>query len=420
MIGVLGISHKSAPVNIREKLAFAADELDAVSEALIGTGFFKELVFLSTCNRSEVYFVANEICSAGAAKNIKRVLAETKGIDGNLDPYLFQKFHTDAVKHLFSVVAGLDSMILGEYQIVSQVKGAYNDADARGAVGKVFHRLFTKALECSKQVRVETPFNRGAHSVSYAAVTKCAELFPDLTERNILIIGAGDTGELVLRNFAKKGCRNITISNRTEEKAVELAQSFGARVLPFGDMFNGIHDAEIIVSSISCKEPLLDAARVMPAMNGHEKVVMIDLGVPRNIDDDVSTIPSVTLFNVDDLEEVVVMNEERKQEYISVAQDIVDRKVEEFGQWLDEQSLSPAISSINKRIVAILDDELTAVKGMISEDEYLKLEKYNRFIARKLKNKFVKRLKELTDNGRKSEYVSIINLLFDEENDEQN
>src|SRR5690606_27135597 len=215
--------------------------------------------------------------------------------------------------------------------------------------------------------------------VSYAAVTKCAELFSDLTQRNILIIGAGDTGELVLRNFAKKGCRNITISNRTEEKAVELAQSFGARVLPFGDMFNGIHDAEIIVSSISCKEPLLDAARVMPAMNGHEKVVMIDLGVPRNIDDDVSTIPSVTLFNV---EEVVAVKQERKQEYISVAQDIVDRKVEECGQWVDEQSLSPAISSINKRIVAILDDELTAVKGMISEDEYLKLEKDNRFIAR--------------------------------------
>jgi glutamyl-tRNA reductase len=346
------------------------------------------------------------------------VLTELKNCEDDIKPFLFEHYHKEAVHHLFKVVAGLDSMILGEYQIVAQVKAAYAEAETRGAIGKKFHRLFNKALESSKLVRLKTPFNQGAYSVSYAAVEKCYEQFSNLADRNILIIGAGDTGELVLKNFVKKGCRNICITNRTEEKALALANDCNGRVLPFENMLEGIHEAEIIVTSVSGKDPILDAEMVRAHLNGHERVVMIDLGVPRNIDADVANIEAVTLLNVDDLEEVVAMNAERKLEYVSVAEDIVAEKVEEFTLWLNEQNLAPAIKNIDKAISELYKKELAAYKKSFSEDEFEQVQKFNRYVSKKLKNQLVRQLKSVTDNGRITEFVGIINLLFDENNNE--
>lgn len=419
MIGVIGVSHKSASVKVREKLAIDSGDADVITRKLMDQGYFKELLILSTCNRTELYFNAEGICSGGTLKAVSTVLAEVKEIAEDTRPFLYQKVQNMAISHLFSVVAGLDSMILGEYQIVAQVKQAFKEAEARKSVGKVFHRMFNKALESSKQVRGQTPFNRGALSVSYAAVEKSLEYFPDLVNRNILIIGAGDTGELVLKNFAKKGCQNITITNRTEDKAFQLARPYKAKVLPFSEIMKGIHDAEIVVSSISCKEAFLNAANVLPSLNGHEHIVMIDLGVPRNIDDDVAAIPKVKLFNIDDLEEVIALNFSRKQEYVSIAEEIVSQKVEEFTVWLNEQNLAPAIKKIDERISKIYNTELELHKGSLTEEEYAALEKHSLHISKKLKNEFVKRLKEVTDNGSITDFVSVINLLFDEEKNEQ-
>lgn len=415
MIGVIGLSYKSASVGIRERLALDGAEARVLTERLLANVYFREVVVLSTCNRTEIYFAAEEICSNGAFKVVSNTLVELTGIEEDIRTALFQRYHREAVQHLFRVVAGLDSMILGEYQIVSQVKTGFAEAEQQHSVGKIFHRLFNKALECSKQVRMSAPFNQGAYSVSYAAVEKCSEHFPDLPNRNILVVGAGDTGELVLKNFVKKGCKNIAVTNRTHDKAVELAAAYGGRVLPFDDLMQGVHDAEIIVTSVAAKEPLLNATKIRPHLNGHERIVMIDLGVPRNIDVDVAEVPAVNLLNVDDLKEVIAVNTERKQEYVSVAEAVVEEKVEEFTQWLNEQNLAPAIQNIDKAISRLYQRELETYRSSFSEEEFEQVQKFNRYISKKIKNKLVKQLKEVTDNGRRTEYIGVINLLFDEQ-----
>ncbi|TCO06136.1 glutamyl-tRNA reductase [Natronoflexus pectinivorans] len=413
MIGVIGVSHKSASVKVREQLAFDREEADLLARRILSGEYIKELVILSTCNRTEIYFSAENICTNGAAKIIHGALQGVKNFSEDIQTYLFQLFHHDTVRHFFRVTSGMDSMIVGEYQIVAQVKNSYAEAEERGSIGKLFHRFFNKALECSKQVRMSTPFNRGACSVSYAAVEKCFEQFCDLENRNILLVGTGDTGELVLKNLHKKGCRNISVTNRTEETARKLASEYSCNVLPFEQLMDGIHTAEIIITSIAGKEPIFNAELIQPHLNGHEKVLMIDLGVPRNIHSNVSDIPFITLYNVDDLEEVIAMNAERKQEYVAVAEAIVDEKVKEFTNWLNGQNLAPAIRNIDKVIDAIYEKELNAFKGEFSDDEFEQMRKFNTHMSKKLKSRIVRRLKNVSDNGRLTEYVSVINQLFD-------
>ncbi len=414
MIGVIGVSHKSASVRVREKLAFDSNEAGFLASAILKNKYFREVVILSTCNRTEIYFVAEEICTNGAFKSIKSILTDTCNLEEDIQPYLFQYYHKETVRHLFKVVSGLDSMILGEYQIVSQVKAAYADAEENGRIGKIFHRFFNKALACSKHVRMSTPLNQGAFSVSYAAVEKCNEQFADLASRSILLIGAGDTGELVLKNLVRKGCHNILITNRTKDKAEELASLYKGKVLPYENLMHGIHDAEIIISSITCKDPILEATQIKPWLNGHEKMVMIDLGVPRNIHPNVAEIQGMTLLNVDDLEEVIAMNAERKQEYVSLAEEIVETHVNEYTKWLNEQNLAPTIKNIEKAILSLYQNELDAYKNNLSEAELEEIRKFNQYMSRKIKNKIVRQLKTVTDNGRITEFVGVINQLFEE------
>ncbi|ASB47699.1 glutamyl-tRNA reductase [Alkalitalea saponilacus] len=413
MIGVIGVSQKSAPVKVREQLALDSAEADLLAEKIMAANYFKDLVILSTCNRTEIYFSAEGICSSGATKLVQKALFQIKQFDEDIQPYLFNYFHEDTVRHLFRVTSGLDSMILGEYQIVSQIKSSYTEAEERGSIGTLFHRFFNKALECSKQVRMSTPFNRGACSVSSAAVEKCFEQFPDLPERNILIIGTGDTGELVLKNLHKKGCQNISLINRTEETAQQLATAFNCSVLPYNNLLGGLHDAEVIITSVAGKEPILNAGLVQPHLNGHANILMIDLGVPRNLDTDITAIPSITLYNIDDLEEVIAMNAERKQEFVEVAEEIVETKVDEFTHWLNQQKLAPAIQNIDKVIDAVYEKELKVFTKDFSEEELQQIQKFNRHMSKKLKSKIVRQLKSVSDNGRITEFVDVINQLFD-------
>lgn len=350
MIGIIGVSHKSAPVEIREKLAFGKEDASVLAHKILQSKYFNEVLILSTCNRTEIYFYAEGICTNGAFQVVLRSLPGAEEAGEMFKKYLFQYYCKDAVNHLFKVISGLDSMILGEYQIVAQVKKAYAEAVEYNTINNRFKRLFDRAFECGKLVRTKTAMSQGAFSVSYAAVEKCSEHFPDLSERNILLIGAGETGELVIKNMAKKGCKNIYIVNRTFEKAQELALRYNAKVISFENIMQGIHDAEIIVSSVAAKEPVFNAQKIIPYLNGHEQIVMIDLGVPRNIHPDVGDIPKVNLFNVDDLKEVVALNAERKHEFVSVAEDIVEKKVAEFIEWLNVQNLAPAINNINKMV----------------------------------------------------------------------
>ncbi|MGD9929395.1 MAG: glutamyl-tRNA reductase [Mangrovibacterium sp.] len=417
MIGIIGLSHKSAPVHIREKFALDKAESAKLAKSIYDNKYIEEVVILSTCNRTEIYFKADKCCSTGAFSILLRYLHDHVGESDEMHKHFYRFQHDEAIRHLFRVVSSLESMVLGEYQIVSQIKEAFNQAKENGTVGKVLKRLFNKALETGKLVRTNTAMSTGAFSVSYAAVEKCSEQFENLQDKKILLIGAGETGELVIKNLYKKGCKNILVTNRTRNKAEELATRYNGKSLPFHDLMPGIHEAEIIVSSVACKEPILDAGRIMPHLNGHPKVMMIDLGVPRNIHPDVAEIKGVSLLNVDDLEEVVAGNKEKKQAYVSVAEVIIAEKVAEFSDWLSTQNLSPVIQKIIAAVNQVNLNELAAAKKFHTEEEFQFMEKYGKKFSDKLVNSLIKNLKTISDNGRKTEYVKVINDLFSPSNE---
>lgn len=412
MIGVIGINHKSAPVHIREKFSLNNEENTKLARQISSNPHIDEVVTLSTCNRTEIYFKAADCCTAGAFNIIHKNLHQFIGLDEETTKYFYRFQHDEAVRHLFRVVSSLDSMVIGEYQIVSQVKEACQLAKENKTVGKIFKRLFSKALEAGKLVRTRTAMSNGAFSVSYAAVEKCSEQFSDLKQKSILLVGAGETGELVIKNLFKKGCRNIIVTNRTTAKAEELARRYQGKALPFSKFMQGVHDAEIIVSSVSCKEPIFNARQLQPHLNGHSHILMIDLGVPRNIHPDVLDIPGVSLLNVDDLKEVVAGNKEKKQTYISVAESIITEKVSEFSDWLSVQDLSPAIQTIISAINKINNNELAILKKSVPQQEYIQLEKYSKHTSDKLANSLIKSLKVISNNGRSTEYVKVIHDLF--------
>ncbi|WP_423127110.1 glutamyl-tRNA reductase [Gaoshiqia sp. Z1-71] len=412
MIGIIGLSHKSAPVHIREKFALNKDECSGLYKSIVSNQYIEELVILSTCNRTEIYFKADKCCSTGAFTIIMSYLRKYAGVGEEMDKHFYRFQNDEAVKHLFRVVSSLESMVLGEYQIVSQIKEAYSQAKENGTVRKVLKRLFHKALETGKLVRTNTEMSAGAFSVSYAAVEKCSDQFRDLQDKKILLIGAGETGELVIKNLYKKGCKNITVTNRTVVKAEELAARYQGEALPFSRLMDGIHEAEIIVSSISSKEPIFDAGKVKPHLNGHPHVMMIDLGVPRNIHPDVSEIQGVSLLNVDDLEEVVAGNMEKKKAYVSVAEGIIAEKVIEFSDWLSIQNLSPVIQNMVSVVSRMNSDELAVFRKFHSEEEVRNMEKYGKHITEKLTNLMIKNLKTMSNNGRQTEFLKIINDLF--------
>ena len=418
MIGIIGLSHKSAPVHIREKFALDKNDCAKLSQAIKENQYIEELVILSTCNRTEIYFKADQCCSSGAFNIILRQLRKYTGVNEEMDKLFYRYQYNEAIQHLFRVVSSLESMVLGEYQIVSQVKEAFKQAKENGTVAKVLKRLFNKALETGKMVRSNTAMSNGAFSVSYAAVEKCNKQFEDIQDKKILLIGAGETGELVIKNLYKKGCKNITVTNRTIKKAEELATRYHGKALPFSKLMDGIHEAEIIVSSVDSKEPILNAEKITPHLNGHLLVMMIDLGVPRNINPDVAEISGVSLLNVDDLEEVVAGNMEKKQAYVSVAESIILGKVSEFADWLSEQNLSPVIKSIITTVNQVNENELTVFKKFHTDEEFKQMEKYGKHISEKLINSMIKNLKAISDNGRQTEYVKIINDLFKQDNDQ--
>ncbi|HBL76187.1 MAG: glutamyl-tRNA reductase [Bacteroidetes bacterium GWF2_42_66] len=412
MIGVTGISHQSAPVNVREKFSLDQRECAKLSEAILQNPKIDELLILSTCNRTEIYFKTNGSCSSGASNAIFSQLREHVGAPEESKLLFYHYRNEEAVRHLFRVISGLDSIVLGEYQIISQIKEACRLARENKFTGKFLNRLFNKALETGKAVRTNTGLGKEAFSVSYAAVEKCSAHFPNLQDKNILLIGAGETGELVIKNLQKKGCKNINIANRTIERSQELAKRYEAEVVPFQELKNKLGKAEIIVSSILCKEPLIDANILKQHIHTDQKVLIIDLGIPRNIHPDVAEIPAVSLLNVDDLKEAISENIQKKQEYISAAESIIAEKVTEFSDWLNVQNLVPAIQSIVSGVHRINADEIALFKNFHSEEEIIKIEQYGRHICEKMIRAMVKNLKTISRDGDLQQYSKIIHQLF--------
>jgi glutamyl-tRNA reductase len=305
-IFVAGLSYRTAPVELREKVAVHASRLSCHGCRLKVGGDLSEVVLLSTCNRVEIYGVAREVNG-----NVSRLFEHLSGSGADFSPYLYVKEGSAAVEHLFSVVSGLDSMVVGETEISGQVKQAYQAAQEAKLTGRVLNRIFQTALRTAKEIRTQTGIGRGATSVGSVAVELAERIFDrNLSEKTVMIIGAGKMGEACVRHLSKKGARSVLVSNRSFERAEALATEFGGRAIRFDDCLAAMVDADIVVSSTGCPHTILnrdDVAKVMGDRR-HRPLVLIDIAVPRDIAAEVQQLNDVYLYDVDDLEVIVREN----------------------------------------------------------------------------------------------------------------
>jgi glutamyl-tRNA reductase len=318
---VAGLSYKTAPVELREKLAVHPSRLRCHGCRLkLGAGL-EEVVLLSTCNRVEVYGVASKVNG-----NVHRLFQHLSTGEVDFAPHLYIKEGAEAVQHLFSVASGLDSMVIGETEITGQVKQAYLAAQEAKLTGRITNRLFQTALQAAKEIRTQTGIGRGATSVGSVAVELAERIFDrDLSGKTVMIIGAGKKAEACIRHLAKKGARSVLVSNRSYDRALNLATEFGGRAVRFDECLQGMAEADIVVSSTGSPQTILhrgDVASVM-AGRGNRPLFLIDIAVPRDIDADVEQLDNVYLYNVDHLEAIIRENVRQREQELAHCQAIL-------------------------------------------------------------------------------------------------
>ena len=384
---LVGLSHKTAPIEIREKLTFPAHrQAEALSALTSGTDVAEALI-LSTCNRTEIYVV-----SASEDAGVDSVIdfaCEFHELDRHeLARYLYVVQGEAVVRHLFRVVASLDSMVIGEAQILGQVKEAYDHACTNGQAGRIFHRLFRQSFEVGKRVRTETAIGESAVSISYAAVELAKKVFDTLEGRTILVVGAGKMSELTAKHLVSQGVRSVLVANRTYDRAVELAERFEGEAIRYEDLFTRMHDADIVISSTGAPGFVITKDAVAPAMRGRRSpLFFIDIAVPRDVDPAVNDLANVFVYDIDDLGGVVESNLEERMREAKQAEVIIGEEIDEFERWIDGMEVVPTIAAIRANAEVMRVDELAkAIKrlGDLSEKELATIEMLSQSIVNRM------------------------------------
>ncbi|HXG15180.1 MAG TPA: glutamyl-tRNA reductase [Calidithermus sp.] len=411
-----GLSHRTAPVEVREQLALEDDKLRDVLAEVLGTGALDEAVILSTCNRVEVYGVAAVPAQARAA--VFRCLAQQRGVDPEVvEPHLYTHLGADAVRHAFRVAASLDSMIVGEPQILGQVKDAFALAQACEAVGPALHALFTQAFAVAKKVRAETEIGRHAVSVSFAAVELARKIFENLAGRGVLLLGAGEMGETAARHLLDQGAFPLYVANRTWARAQELAGVLSATAVPLTELAGTLSLVDIVVTSAAASEPLVTRELVARAMHGRggRPLFFIDIGVPRNVDARVEELDGVYCYDIDDLRQVVDANLRQRQREAQRAEVLVEREVGRFMARLADADVIPTIVSLRERLEAIRVGEVRktlARLGDPSPETREAIEALSTAIVNKILHAPITKLRESSRAGRGRSWTELVQELF--------
>src|SRR5438132_6039727 len=330
-----GLSHKTAPIELREQLAPKHSELADRAHILKSRGQLNEIVLLSTCNRVEIYGTTR-----GAASDIKSLFKLLCSKPEELDAYIYVHENVDAVRHLLRVTAGLDSMVLGETEITGQIKNAYDIARSAGLTGRVLNRLFQRAFQATKEIRSRTGIGRGAVSIKSAAVELVEKTLGDLSRQSIMVIGAGQMAECCVRLLVKKGARSIFISSRSFDRAIDLAIQYGGQAICLGDCLFEMPDVDAVIAATSSAETLLyrdDIERLMEARR-HRPLLLIDLAVPRNIEPTVGGLENVSLYNIDDLEAAAREAVRNREGELAACHRIIDTHVAALIERLDTEN----------------------------------------------------------------------------------
>lgn len=342
---VLGVNHKTAPVEVREKLAFP--DIEVPLAKLGEVPGCTEFCFLSTCNRVEVIFT-----SATPEKTVRHIrsflFADSNLGDEEATRYTYLHTGADAVNHLYRVAASLDSMVVGEPQILGQLKDAYREACGRKCTGTILNRLIHKAFSAAKRVRTETNIGSSAVSISYAAVELAKKIFGSLKNKKVLLVGAGEMAELAAEHLMSQGCTEITVANRTLKNAVTLAKQFNGKAVGLSEIIPQLELADIMISSTGAQDLILHHDDVKPIMRPrrNKPLFLIDIAVPRDLDPKLNEIDNIYLYDVDDLSQIVEMNKKDRQGEADKASAIVTEEAIKFSNWLDNLALTPTITAL--------------------------------------------------------------------------
>jgi glutamyl-tRNA reductase len=325
---VIGLSHRSAPVELRERFAFADETIPGALKALRDNGIADEAVILSTCNRVEIY-TATPQAPATAFAGLKKFLADHHAFEGALETEVYTLAEPHSLQHLFKVASGLDSMVIGETEIFGQLKKAYDLAFQNQSTGAKLNKAFQRAFHVAKHIRTETNIQRGSVSVMSAAVELAEKIFSSLAEHEVLVIGAGETGEKTARALQSRGVKKIIVTNRSLERAQALAAELGAQTLPFENCTAGLECVDIVVSSTAAPHHILERMQLEPLLRRRKNrpLLLIDLAVPRDIDPAVNELENVYLYNVDDLQGIANDYLKLRHEEISRCEKIISEKV---------------------------------------------------------------------------------------------
>ncbi|HWR97105.1 MAG TPA: glutamyl-tRNA reductase [Candidatus Methanoperedens sp.] len=413
---VLGLNHKTAPVHIRERVAFPEKSIHEPLRALHGAPGVRETMILSTCNRVEIAAVVDGREQGAAA--VRAFVARHHEVpEGELAPHLYLHAGADAVRHLFRVASSLDSLVVGEPQILGQVKDAYQYAREAGAVGAVLDRLLKKALSVAKLVRTETEISRSAVSVSFAAVELAKKIFGEIEGRTAMIVGAGEMAELAVKHLVSSGVREVFVVNRTFEKAVELAQEFGGSAVKFDDLCERMALADIVISSTGAPHFIIrgeDVKRVM-VRRKHRPMFFIDIAVPRDIEPSVNDVDNAYLYNVDDLQSVVDANVKERRKEAEKAEAIVDQEVGTFEKWIASLQVVPTIVQLRQQVDAVRAAELEKSLGRLghlSEKDREQVALLTQSIVNKILHSPLTVLKESSQTPEAGTYLEVARKLF--------
>ncbi|MDI6715561.1 MAG: glutamyl-tRNA reductase [Actinomycetota bacterium] len=420
---VAGLSHKTAPVEVREKITFPEQSLPEALHALISYPSINEAVILSTCNRTEIYVVANNIDKG--KDSIIKFISDYHEINRNkLQKYLYFHDCKDAVLHLFRVASSLDSMVIGEAQILGQVKTAYNAAFESEATSTILNRLFRHAFLAGKRVRTETEIGESAVSISYAAVELAKKVFETLKGRTVMLIGAGEMIELTATHLVSNGVSKVIVTNRTYERAESLAQRYNGVAVKFEDFIEHMAQADIVISSTGAPHYIVTKEHVSRVMQKRKNkpIFFIDIAVPRDIDPEVANLYNVFAYDIDDLDSVVQTNLEERKKAAKIAEGIVEHEVLAFNSWLASLEVAPTIASLRRKAEEIrlreLEKHLRRLSNL-TEDDINTLNALTSAIINKLLHSPIVKAKESANRKDGYLYIESLRYLFDIEEGDQ-
>ena len=415
---LVGISHRTAPVDLRERVDFHTRGVAGALGALAARGCAREAVVLSTCNRAELYVACDDASAARA--DLVSFVSEFNGVSReDITPHVYDVTDLDVARHLFRVAAGLDSLVVGEPQILGQVKDAHTTASEVRTSGPVLNRLFHWSFAVGKRVRTETGLGSGAVSVSYAAAALARKIFGDLAGRSVVVIGAGEMGKLTALHMKSQGVHHVTIVSRTMAHAARTAEAIGgASAAPWDDLDEVLGASDIVITATGAAAPILTKARIESVMRPRRNrpLFVIDIAVPRDVEAAAGEIEQVFLYNIDDLQATVRENLARRASEVARAEAIVAEEVQKFGGWLRSRGAVPTIVALRQRFESIRRAELERLDFKLSTlppEARARVDEITHLLVEKLLLTPTEQLKSVTDADTVGAYSEALMRLFD-------